>query len=178
MRRLNLTFAMRPGLLERLFTPDALGRLAEVSNFDPVALDCFDGAAARSVLAETEVLVTGWGSPPLTAEILTAVPRLSAVIHAAGSVKSHLPTDFWARGIPVSTAAAVNAIPVAEYTLGAILFANKAVLPIAAAYRDHPPGPGPRPAVSLGRQLPQTSRCRRRLAGSSSCCARSNSTSP
>lgn len=138
MSRLQLTFAMRPGLLGRLFTPDALGRLAEVSEFEPVALDRLDTAAAGSVLARTEVLVTGWGSPPLTSEILAAAPRLAAVIHAAGSVKHHLPTEFWARGIPVSTAAAANAGPVAEYTLAAILFANKAVLPIAAAYRKHP----------------------------------------
>lgn len=134
MSRLELTFAMRPGLLGRLFTPAALGRLAEVARFDPVALGSFDDP----VFARTEVLVTGWGSPPLTAEVLAAVPRLAAVVHAAGSVKHHLPADFWARGIPVSTAAVVNAGPVAEYTLAAILFANKAVLPIAAAYHQQP----------------------------------------
>jgi phosphoglycerate dehydrogenase-like enzyme len=42
----------------------------------------------------------------------------------------------WARGILVSTAAAANAQPVAEYTLAAILLANKATLTAAHAYRE------------------------------------------
>lgn len=40
----------------------------------------------------------------------------------------------WRRGIAVSSAAAANALPVAEFTLAAILFANKRVLDAAHTY--------------------------------------------
>jgi len=60
---------------------------------------------------------------------------LRAVVHTAGSVRGHITPECWARGIEVSTAAAANAAPVAEYTLAMILLANKQVLPAAEAYR-------------------------------------------
>ncbi|NEC20877.1 hydroxyacid dehydrogenase, partial [Streptomyces parvus] len=41
----------------------------------------------------------------------------------------------WERGVQVASAAGANALPVAEYTLAAILFAGKNVLPAAHRYR-------------------------------------------
>lgn len=137
-----LAFAMDEGLLPRLFTPSALERLARVATFRPEELPA-DLRAAADRLADVEVLVTGWGAPTLDAEALALMPRLRAVVHAAGSVKHHLPDEFWARGIPVSSAAWANALPVAEYTLAAILVANKGLLQMAAAYRADPAGIDP-----------------------------------
>jgi phosphoglycerate dehydrogenase-like enzyme len=68
-------------------------------------------------------------------DVLAAAPRLEAVVHAAGTVKSHVGAAVFARGIAVSSAAAANAVPVAEYTLAMILLANKAVPILTAAYR-------------------------------------------
>lgn len=140
-RRICVAFAMPEDLLESLFTPEALDRLRQVADVRP-------GVVPRDVLTEcapgdlvdVDVLVTGWGSPSLTDEVLARMPRLGAVAHAAGSVKHHLPPEFWERGIRVTSAADVNALPVAEYTVAAVLFANKAVLPMAAAYREDPAG--------------------------------------
>lgn len=75
--------------------------------------------------------------PPLDAATLARMPGLKAVVHAAGSVKHHVTDACWDRGIRVSTAAAANAVPVAEYTLAAILFANKRVPEIGGLYREH-----------------------------------------
>lgn len=136
-QRIPLAFAMGEDLLERLFTPAALDRLAEVADFKPDVLPQ-DLSLAAGELVDVEVLVTGWGAPVLDDAALALMPRLRAVIHAAGSVKHHLPPAFWTRDIPVSSAAEANAVPVAEFTLAAILFANKAVLPLAAAYRESP----------------------------------------
>lgn len=138
-QRLPLAFAMTAGLLQRLFSAEALNRLSDVADFQAEPLpDDLSSTDARNRLADIEVLVTGWGAPRLTDDVLELMPKLRAVIHAAGSVKQHLSDEFWRRGIPVSSAAAANALPVAEYTLAAILFANKAVLPLAAAYRSSP----------------------------------------
>jgi phosphoglycerate dehydrogenase-like enzyme len=132
--RLNVVLAMRHGLPARLLDPGDLARLRLVADVDPsVALSDF--AASRKELAAADVLLTGWGCPPLTSAVLDAAPRLRAVVHAAGSVKDHVTDAVWRRGIAVSSAAAVNAVPVAEFTVAAVLMANKRVLPIAAAYR-------------------------------------------
>jgi phosphoglycerate dehydrogenase-like enzyme len=112
-------------------------RLAGLLDVDPdVMLTEFGSADARAVLASAKVLITGWGCPPLTAEVLDRVPALELVLHAAGTVKGHLRPEVWDRGIRVVSAADAGAVPVAEYTLAAILFANKRVLTAARLYRS------------------------------------------
>ncbi len=126
-----------------LCAEQAFDRLREVARvdtallFDEGAPDPADQAdpAVTAALARAEVLFTHWGCPPLTEERLRHMPRLRAVVHAAGSVKHHITEAVWQRGITVSSAAAANALPVAEYTLAAILFANKRVLQAAQLYR-------------------------------------------
>ncbi|WP_199700562.1 hydroxyacid dehydrogenase [Jiangella rhizosphaerae] len=111
----------------------------------PVAT--FDGTAVRAALAGTDVLLTSWGCPPIDADVLAAAPRLRAVFHAAGSVKHHVTDACWDRGLAVTTAAAANAVPVAEYTLAAILAAGKRVPRFAAEFRARPGEWGWRDAV-------------------------------
>lgn len=79
--------------------------------------------ADPSVLAEADVVLSGWGCPTFTPQLLDAAPRLRALFYGAGSVKSVVTDEFWARGIQITSAYAGNAIPVAEYTLSQILFA-------------------------------------------------------
>ncbi|MDJ0379946.1 hydroxyacid dehydrogenase [Streptomyces sp. G-G2] len=119
--------------------PDTLSELHRVADVDPALLlsDSQDLAAFPvDRLGETEVLFTGWGCPALDAVALDRMPRLRAVVHAAGSVKHHVTEACWDRGLLVSSAAGANAVPVAEYTLAAILFANKRVLEAAHLYRS------------------------------------------
>ncbi|MEX2972912.1 hydroxyacid dehydrogenase [Streptomyces sp. C184] len=130
--------SMEPGLAGRLLDARHRARLVALARTDPqlVAHDLADPTpAVAAALADAEVLLTCWGAPPLTGAVLAAAPRLRAVIHAAGSVRHHLTDACWERGIAVSSAAAANALPVAEYTLAAILFANKRVLHSAHRYR-------------------------------------------
>ncbi|MGX5696616.1 hydroxyacid dehydrogenase [Agromyces soli] len=132
--RPRIAFAMTEDVYRRIFTPESLEAFARVA--EPAGLVTeFDSAEARAVLAETEILVSGWGCPVLDEAALEAAPRLRAVVHAAGSVKHHLTPAVWQRGIEVSSAAAANAVPVAEYTVAMIVLAGKRVLPIARHYR-------------------------------------------
>lgn len=84
---------------------------------------------------DVDLLVTGWGCPPITAEVLARMPRLRAIVHTAGSVKGFVTDACWARGIAVSSAAQANALPVAEYTVAMILLSGKRVLERARDYR-------------------------------------------
>jgi phosphoglycerate dehydrogenase-like enzyme len=117
---------MRPDLPARLFTPAARERLPGV-DWQPVALEQIE---------TVEILLTGWGCPPVTAEVLATAPHLRAIVHAGGGVKGHVTDACWERGILVSTAADANAVPVAEYTLAMILIANKGVQRAARAYAE------------------------------------------
>ncbi|MET7499167.1 hydroxyacid dehydrogenase [Streptomyces microflavus] len=131
--------SMGPGIAERLFTPVQRERLTALVDTDPglVAHRLTDPApGVAAALAGAELLITCWGAPPLTAGVLAAAPRLRAVVHAAGSVKHHITPACWDRGIQVTSAASANALPVAEYTLAAILFAGKNVLGTAHRYRQ------------------------------------------
>jgi phosphoglycerate dehydrogenase-like enzyme len=120
-----------------LFDAAALDRLTRLADTDPalVVRDFADPAAAAA-LAEAEALFTGWGCPPLTAEALERMPRLRTVVHAAGSVKHHITDACWERGLTVASAADANAVPVAEFTVAAILFSGKRVLHAARVYRE------------------------------------------
>ena len=122
----NIAIAHWPGL--NLFGEADLERLRGVGsllNAEPIgAWD--DGADA--VLAEAEVVVGHWGCPPLDAAMLDRAPRLGLFAYAAGTVKMTLSDAVWDRDIRVTSGANANAEPVAEFTLAAILFANKGVL--------------------------------------------------
>jgi phosphoglycerate dehydrogenase-like enzyme len=136
---------MRADLPRRLFSPTAMERLQRVASVDTnVVLTDFRGAR----LGHAEVILSGWGCPPVDEQVLDSAPALRAIVHAAGSVKGHVSAACWERGIRVSSAAAANAEPVAEYTLARILLANKAAERMARAYRER------RSAVDLLAEFP------------------------
>ncbi|MFE5794278.1 hydroxyacid dehydrogenase [Streptomyces sp. NPDC056503] len=128
-------FAMGRRHRDALFAPAETARLTAYVDIDPDHVA--ESLAAEPALGETEVLITSWGCPVLDEEVLARAPALKAIVHAAGSVKHHVTQACWDRGLVVSSAAAANAVPVAEYTVAAVLFANKRVLEIGGLYREH-----------------------------------------
>lgn len=77
------------------------------------------------LLAEVEVIFSGWGAPVMDAAFLKAAPKLKAVFYGAGSIKAMTPDAFWERNIAVTSAYAMNAVPVSEFTLATILLSLK-----------------------------------------------------
>ncbi|WP_086830595.1 hydroxyacid dehydrogenase [Streptomyces sp. NRRL B-24572] len=137
--RPSLLLAMGPGVDGRLLADAHRTRLGRLAHTDPhlVAHDLTAPTPrVAAALAEAEILLTCWGATPLTEDVLARAPRLKAVVHAAGSVKHHITDACWERGLRVTSAAAANALPVAEYTLAAILFAGKRVLRSAQRYAE------------------------------------------
>ncbi|TDB78153.1 hydroxyacid dehydrogenase [Micromonospora sp. KC723] len=120
---------MQPWALPDLFPPDVLNRLRTLARLAPATvLTSFRTVEATAALRDVDVLLTGWGCPRIDDAVLAATPRLGAVIHTAGSVKRHVDPVVFARGIAVSSAAQANAVPVAEYTVAAVVFGAKRVL--------------------------------------------------
>lgn len=77
------------------------------------------------LLAQADVIFSGWGAPKMDVAFLAAAPRLKAVFYGAGSIRYFTSDEFWTRDIVVSSAYAMNAVPVAEYTLATILLSLK-----------------------------------------------------
>ncbi|MEV6963380.1 hydroxyacid dehydrogenase [Streptomyces sp. NPDC051207] len=128
---------MDPPVREALFDAETLERLTALADTDPaVVVRDFTDPGHAVALREAEVLFTGWGCSPLTAEVLARMPRVRAVVHAAGSVKHHITDACWERGVAVASAAGANAVPVAEYTVAAVLFSGKGVLRAARVYGE------------------------------------------
>ncbi|MGH3172040.1 MAG: hydroxyacid dehydrogenase [Trebonia sp.] len=135
-RRPETLLVMNADTFRLQFLEAELARLEAVASVrDPVAVAELSSAGARTRLRTAEVLITSWGCPPLDAGTVAAAPELRAVLHAAGSVRSHVTDAVFDRGILVTTAAGTNAEPVARYTLAAILWSLKRVPFLAAGAR-------------------------------------------
>ncbi|MFC5804123.1 hydroxyacid dehydrogenase [Streptomyces formicae] len=127
---------MTPDVRQLALPDEVMARLRGTA--DVVVVDAGELTAphARPLLAEAEILLSGWGCPAIDEDTLAAAPRLQAVIHAAGTVKHHLSPAVWERGLTVSSAAGANAVPVAEYTLSMVQLAAKRVFRQASTYGE------------------------------------------
>ena len=133
----RVALAMVPELFPSAFTAAQLARLeavAVLANREPLA--SFADERAPELLAGCDVLLGHWGCPPLDAAALDLAPDLRLFAYAAGTVKAIVTPAVWERGVVVTSAAAVNAVPVAEFALAAILFANKGVFASREWFRD------------------------------------------
>ncbi|MEO3810684.1 hydroxyacid dehydrogenase [Sphaerisporangium sp. B11E5] len=137
-RRPQALLVMDTGSFRTQFHLPQLRRLRDLAELaEPVSTADLDTADARRRLREVEVLLTSWGCPPLTGERLADAPRLRAIFHCAGTVRSFVTDEVWRRGILVTNAADENAVPVAEFTLAAVIFAGKKAPFLAQDAREH-----------------------------------------
>lgn len=119
--------AMNPGALPHVFTEKMRARLEELLDVDTSrTISSFDEVAPDE-LTGLDVLITGWGAPPIGPAELDAMPNLQAIVHWGGGLDFVHPAAK-DRGILVSSAREANAIPVAEFTLAMIVLAAKDAL--------------------------------------------------
>jgi phosphoglycerate dehydrogenase-like enzyme len=87
-------------------------------------------------LDSTEVLFGTWGVPTFTSELLEKLPSLRSVYYAAGSIKEFATPEAFERGLRFFSSWEANAIPVSEFTLGAVIMSMKKVWQNAASVRE------------------------------------------
>ena len=116
------------------FRPDHVDRLAACC--DLVSREPFGSIADIGACRDdVEIVVTGWGSPRIGPDSLAVLPRLRLVAHAAGTLKNIVDPALFPHGLRVTTAARVNAAPVAEFCLSWILRWNKGIDRFERDYR-------------------------------------------
>lgn len=125
---------------EGVYSEAARERITELTRAD-LSLVPQSGSTeevARSLEGATVVLST-WGAHPYTAELLNLCPDLKLILYAAGSFKKYVTPELVAVNPTVCTAAHLNAIPTAEFSLMLILAALKDFVPYHRALRTHGP---------------------------------------
>ncbi|WP_104116754.1 hydroxyacid dehydrogenase [Arthrobacter sp. B1805] len=127
---------------DRIYGPEQRAAITELCGTEPPFVPADVASApgtvlAGTVLADTEVILSGWGAPVMDEEFLARVPRLRAVLYAAGAVRGFVTPALARNGVLVSSAASANAIPVAEYTLATILFSLKGGWAALRSPRSH-----------------------------------------
>lgn len=121
----SVALILSPEALASAYGEPVLGRLR--ARTGPLTVIAPGGSWRdhREALRETEFIFSGWGAPRMDAEFLRHLPRLRAVFYAGGSVRYFVTDAVWARGIRLTTAQAINAIPVAEYVVSALMLGLK-----------------------------------------------------
>jgi phosphoglycerate dehydrogenase-like enzyme len=116
-------YVMNPELFDDVYGPQERAEIERHLRItEPVlAADQLTPAS----LADVEVLVTGWGGPKLDSALLASAPKLALVLYGAGSVRSVVTPEFWARNGRITSAGTAIATAVAEFTLAQVLYALK-----------------------------------------------------
>src|SRR5438105_9453502 len=107
---------LSPQVAEMMFAARDLDRLKSAAQvFGP--FEKTDLSGIKIGLGEAVAIITGWGSPQFDELLLRAAPKLKLISHSAGSVKPIVTDALYERGIKVTTSAAGNAVPVAQFTI-------------------------------------------------------------
>ena len=135
--KLNAIFLMNDEVLPLVYGPEERRALEDFVVFLAPPLSAASLHDYRGELGQVEAIYSGWGVPRLDAARLDRFPACRAVFHAAGTVRTFVTPELWRRGVRLTSAAAANATPVAEYTLAAIIFSLKHAWQRVFELREH-----------------------------------------
>ena len=119
----------------QVYGAEGLAKLDKITDLYPRIVTSENLEACLPELEDLRVIFATWGMMYLTDEVLARLPRLEALFYAAGSVR-YFAGPLLKRGIVVTSSAAANAVPVAEFTVGQILLANKGYFRNMREYRE------------------------------------------
>ena len=127
MSKLKGLFVIEPNWFDLIYSPKDRARLRPRVDFPDHAISPGEIQQNLHLLKDVDLLFSGWWGTKLDQALLNAAPRLQAVFFGGGSVRTVVSDEFWRRAIPLSTAAAANAVPVAEFTFAQIILSLKHV---------------------------------------------------
>jgi phosphoglycerate dehydrogenase-like enzyme len=120
-------YFMNEGVFPMVYGGNLQAQFSELVDFPlgTTILTRDDWREYKAALQDVEVIVSSWGGPIVDDEFLAAAPNFKLYLYGAGSVKSLMSESAWEKGVRITSAAAMNAIPVAEFTLSQIIFSLK-----------------------------------------------------
>ena len=133
---MKFCFNVSRDIQQQCFSSEAIASLAALVEVKPEAPPHLSAEWLRAQAADCDGIICGWSSLPLDERLLDAAPRLRLALHAAGSIRCFETSAMWRRGIRVTSAANVNGVPVAEFTLGMILMCFRDVFAQITRFRQ------------------------------------------
>ncbi|MET8987363.1 hydroxyacid dehydrogenase [Nonomuraea wenchangensis] len=124
-RRPSALLVMPCHLADHVYGSDERARLDRLVRWAGPDATAEQLSRRPALLADVELLITGWGGPRLDRTLLSHATRLRAVFYGGGSVRPIVTDEFWTAGIRIVSAAAANAVPVAEFTFAQVTLALK-----------------------------------------------------
>ena len=141
MSKPKILYLPTPSHTQRVFRQETFARF--LRNFDVTLNESDSNYTSEQVAAEIQGfdgLVTGWGTPKLTREVLENADKLRIIAHSAGSVKGMLADVVGKylvpRNICVFSANGAIADNVAETTIGMLIMTGRRFLDHMMAIRE------------------------------------------
>lgn len=130
-------FCLEQREFDWIYSPDDRRKIREMASVAPELYTRAFLRANPEALADIDVIFSGWNGPRIDEEFLKHAPALKLVLYGAGSLSTVATYFAWDRGVRFCSAAYGNSIPVAEYSLAAILLGLKHVWHHAASSKAH-----------------------------------------
>lgn len=108
---------LSPAMREQMLAPETLEQLARFATVVVSQEATLEAAALPELLDGVVACLTGWGTPPLSDELIASLPSLRLVAHTAGSIRRLVSLFAIENGLQVSHAAAIIADSVAELVI-------------------------------------------------------------
>ena len=137
MRKLKGIYILAPDALPLIYGDSEQRDIAQLVDICAPPQTRQSIADNPDILANAEVLFSGWSGPMLDEAFFAAAPKLKAIFYGAGTMGYILTPEVWKRGIVVTSALEASAVRVAEYTLATILFALKHGWRLAQQTKKH-----------------------------------------
>lgn len=130
-----VVLALSQEIAGEMFRANDLSRLTAAAEVrGPFASEVLRDGRLAGHIDGACVLITGWSTPRIESVVLSEGCGVKFIAHSAGSVRYLVSDRVFERGIRVSNAADVNAVPVAQFTIGAMTMLLKQVPWIGLAY--------------------------------------------
>ena len=135
-RKKKAAFLAPAANVDKVYGPDAVRRVHELCHVVATSLPDAEPQTVKAALHETEVVLSTWGMPRMTGDILDAAPGLRIIIYGASSLKGFVTDAVYERGITVTTAALANGTAVAEFAMALITLSVKSAWAHIFSIRD------------------------------------------
>jgi len=116
-----------------VYSDDSIEEIAKLINLYAIIKDFRSIRDNLDILADAEVVCTGWGGIQFDEKVLGIAKNLKVVLYGGGSIRAVVTKSFWEHDIIISSASGANAVPVAQYTLSQILACLKGIWRYARA---------------------------------------------
>lgn len=129
-------YILGTGAFELIYGPEELADIAEMVEITAPQQTPQSVQANPALLSDIEVIFSGWGGPRIDPAFLAAAPHLKAFFYGSGATGGMIYPQAFERGVVVVSAAAINGIPVAEFTVAAAILCLKQAFALQRATHE------------------------------------------